>query len=136
MMEMPNPFENIALINDCFAGLSSRGTGLMVTSVFLSRSSCETSMNGSTSGARFGFCRKQQIRRRAVPPYGVTNGFERVGLQCRLGEQTGDETAKQIARAALRELRIAGGIHEQFTRVATHQSLMTFQHDEAAAELF
>src|ERR1019366_2698230 len=54
MMSNPSLDENSAPTNDWGAGRSRRGGCLMLTSVFLIFSSCDISINGSTSGASFG----------------------------------------------------------------------------------
>ena len=78
---------------------------------------------------------REFVRRRAVLPHRVGDGFERVGLEFRLCQQAADEAREQVAAAALREVRIAGGVHEDVAVRAADERLMAFQHDPAIAVL-
>ena len=76
----------------------------------------------------------KQVGRRAVLPDGVTDRRQRVRLQRRLRQQSGQKTAEHVARTALRQKRIAGRVHEDLSGVPADECLMAFQHHPAIAE--
>ena len=64
-----------------------------------------------TQFARHGL---QFVRRRAMLPDGKTNQSADVGVQRPLRQQSGQVTRQHVAAATLRQMRIAGRVHENF----------------------
>src|SRR6266851_1589579 len=74
------------------------------------------------------------VCRRAVLPNRITNRFEDVSLQFWLREQPGQIPGERVAAAALRQMRIARGIHMRFLGASANQSLVAFQDHPAISE--
>lgn len=72
----------------------------------------------------------------SVSPHGVAQSRFGIALQCGLSEQAADKSRKKIATAALREVRIAGAIHENGTGSTADQCVVAFQDDPAIGEAF
>ena len=69
-------------------------------------------------------------------PNGEADCFANISLQCRLGEQSSNETCQHVAAAALSQMRVAGWVHKNFSRLPANERLISFQHHPAVAKAF
>ena len=77
----------------------------------------------------------QPLGRFAVFPNAVAQGRLRVVLASRLRKKTGQEAGKNIAAAALGELRRSGGVEKDRALLPSNQAVGAFEHNPATAEL-
>ena len=71
-----------------------------------------------------------------VLPYGVTEHGQDIVLQGRLSDQPGDIAGKQVATAALGQVRVALGVDEDLAGAAADERLVALQDHPGVSESF